>query len=63
MRVREKRASTEVDWAVEAFMKACALEGRRHSLVADLALRLLDLEVGSTPLHARKDASNNGSAW
>ena len=47
MRVREKRDGTEVDWAVEAFMKACALEGRRQSLVADLVMRLLNLEVRS----------------
>jgi hypothetical protein len=46
MRAREKRDGTEVDWAVEAFMKAAALEGRRESMATDLALRLLDLEVG-----------------
>lgn len=46
MRGREKAAGTEVDWAVEAVMKACALEGKRESLATDIALRLLDLEVG-----------------
>ena len=46
MRAREKRGGTEVDWAVEAVMKACALEGKRESLATDIALRLLDLEVG-----------------
>ena len=45
MRVREKRNGTEVDWAVEAFMKAAALEGQPQSIVSDLALRLLDMEV------------------
>ena len=47
MRAREKRDGTEVDWAVEAVMKACALEGKRESLATDIVLRLLDLEVGN----------------
>ena len=45
LRKREKRAGMEVDWAVDAFMKACALAGKRESLVTDYVLRLLDLEV------------------
>ncbi|KAK9836042.1 hypothetical protein WJX81_008449 [Elliptochloris bilobata] len=43
-RRREKAAGIEVDWAVDAFMKAQALPGRRESLATDLQLRLLDLE-------------------
>ena len=44
MRRREKAAGIEVDWAVDAFMKALSLPGRRESLATDLQLRLLDLE-------------------
>ena len=44
VRQREKAAGIEVDWAVDAFMKALSLPGRRESLATDLQLRLLDLE-------------------
>jgi len=44
VRRREKGAGIEVDWPVDAFMKALALPGRRESLATDLQLRLLDLE-------------------
>ena len=45
LRKREKRVGVEVEWAVDAFMKACALAGKRESLVTDYVLRLLDLEI------------------
>ena len=45
LRKREKRAGVEVEWAVDTFMKACALAGKRESLVTDYVLRLLDLEI------------------
>jgi len=44
LRRREKGAGIEVDWPVDAFMKALALPARRESLATDLQLRLLDLE-------------------
>jgi ABC-type multidrug transport system ATPase subunit len=45
LRAREKRAAIEVEWVLDAFMKACSLAGKRESIITDYVLRLLDLEL------------------
>jgi hypothetical protein len=45
LRAREKRVDVEVDWALDVFMKACSVAGKRESIITDYVLRLLDLEL------------------
>ena len=46
MRKREIEMDIKPDIVIDAFLKAQTLEGHRHSLVTDLMLRVLGLEVG-----------------
>ncbi|KAL3140482.1 hypothetical protein ABBQ38_004739 [Trebouxia sp. C0009 RCD-2024] len=42
---REKEQSIEPDWEVDALLKAAAREGKRESIVTDLIIKLLGLDV------------------
>ena len=43
----EKKMQVQPDWEIDAFTKAQIQSGKRHSIVTDLILKLLDLEVSS----------------
>ena len=47
MRRREKAQGIKPDPVIDAFLKASALEGHPHSVVTDLMLRILGLEICS----------------
>ena len=47
MRRREKAQGITPDPIIDAFLKASALEGHPHSVVTDLMLRILGLEICS----------------
>lgn len=52
LRQREKEAGIEPDPEIDAFMRASTVSGKRHSLVTELTLRILGLEVNpSASLH------------
>ena len=42
---REKEKSIEPGWEVDALLKAAAREGKRESIVTDLIIKLLGLDV------------------
>lgn len=42
---REKEQSIEPDWEVDALLKAAVREGKRESIVTDLIIKLLGLDV------------------
>jgi hypothetical protein len=45
LRRREKELGVEVDWAVNAMMKAGAIEGGKHSVVTEFVIHMLGLEI------------------
>lgn len=45
LREREKAAGIEGDPETDAYLKASALQGKRHSVVTEYMLRLLGLDV------------------
>ena len=45
LRQREKEMGIEPDPEIDAFMRASTVSGKRHSLVTELTLRILGLEV------------------
>lgn len=44
---REKQMNVQPDWEIDAFTKAQIRSGKRHSIVTDLILKLLGLDVRS----------------
>ncbi len=48
LREREKAAGLQGDPETDAYMKASALQGKRHSIVTEYMLRLLGLDVRPT---------------
>lgn len=42
---KEKEQSIEPDWEVDALLKAAAREGKRESIMTDLIIKLLGLDV------------------
>ena len=46
---KEKEMKVQPDWEIDAFTKAQARTGKRHSIVTDLILKLLGLDV--SPSH------------
>ena len=48
LRQREKEAGIEPDPEIDAFMRASTISGKRHSLVTELTLRILGLEVSQS---------------
>ena len=55
LREREKAAGLSGDPDTDAFLKASALQGKRHSVVTEYMLKLLGLDV-STASHPRTAA-------
>jgi hypothetical protein len=49
LREREKAAGLSGDKDTDAFLKASALQGKRHSVVTEYMLKLLGLDVGPHP--------------
>lgn len=47
LREREKAAGLAGDVDTDAFLKASALQGKRHSVVTEYMLKLLGLDVSS----------------
>ena len=45
LRKREKEQGLEPDWEIDAFMKASAARGKRHSIMTAYVMRMLGLEV------------------
>ncbi len=45
LRQREKEIGIAPDPEIDAFMRASTVSGKRHSLVTELTLRILGLEV------------------
>ncbi len=45
LRKREKEQGIELDWEIDAFLKASAARGKRHSIMTDYVMRMLGLEV------------------
>ena len=50
LREREKAAGLRGDPETDAFLKASALQGKRHSVATEYMLRLLGLDVRPDPL-------------
>lgn len=44
---KEKQMNVQPDWEIDAFTKAQIRTGKRHSIVTDLILKLLGLDVCS----------------
>ena len=44
---KEKQMNVQLDWEIDAFTKAQIRTGKRHSIVTDLILKLLGLDVRS----------------
>lgn len=42
---KEKEMNVQPDWEIDAFTKAQIRTGKRHSIVTDLILKLLGLDV------------------
>ncbi len=57
--------NVQPDWEIDAFTKAQIRTGKRHSIVTDLILKLLGLDVSLAPsnpysnLHNRKSFSSH----
>ncbi len=49
LREREKAAGLSGDPDTDAFLKASALQGKRHSVVTEYMLKLLGLDVSTLP--------------
>lgn len=49
LRERETAAGLRGDPETDAFMKASALQGKRHSVATEYMLRLLGLDVSAVP--------------
>lgn len=49
LRRREKELNLEPDFAVDSYLKATAVQGKRQNAVTDFVIRVLGLEVS---LHA-----------
>lgn len=45
---KEKQMNVQPDWEIDAFTKAQIRSGKRHSIVTDLILKLLGLDVCSS---------------
>ena len=57
LRNREKEAGYTPDWELDAFMKAEIRKGKKESIVTDLVIKLLGLDVRplcscQTPFHS-----------
>ena len=48
---KEKEMNVQPDWEIDAFTKAQIRTGKRHSIVTDLILKLLGLDVGLPAPH------------
>ena len=46
---KEKEMNVQPDWEIDAFTKAQIRTGKRHSIVTDLILKLLGLDVSPEP--------------
>ena len=44
---KEKEMKVQPDWEIDAFTKAQIRTGKRHSIVTDLILKLLGLDVSA----------------
>lgn len=49
LREKEKAAGLSGDDDIDAFLKASALQGKRHSVVTEYILKLLGLDVRAPP--------------
>ena len=49
LREKEKAAGLSGDDDIDAFLKASALQGKRHSVVTEYILKLLGLDVSTPP--------------
>ena len=49
LREKEKAAGLSGDDDIDAFLKASALQGKRHSVVTEYILKLLGLDVSALP--------------
>ncbi|CAL8470297.1 g9839 [Coccomyxa elongata] len=45
LRKLEKEQGIEPDWEIDAFLKASAARGKRHSIMTDYVMRMLGLEI------------------
>ena len=55
LRTKEKEMNVQPDWEIDAFTKAQIRTGKRQSIVTDLILKLLGLDVSlHTPSHYKK---------
>ena len=48
---KEKEMNVQPDWEIDAFTKAQIRTGKRHSIVTDLVLKLLGLDVSVATPH------------
>lgn len=48
---KEKEMNVQPDWEIDAFTKAQIRTGKRHSIVTDLILKLLGLDVSFATPH------------
>jgi len=49
LRKKEKEMGYTPDWELDAFMKAEIRKGKKDSIVTDLVIKLLGLDVSVTP--------------
>ena len=52
LREKEKAAGLLGDDDIDAFLKASALQGKRHSVVTEYILKLLGLDVSALPFRS-----------
>ena len=50
LRKKEKEAGYTPDWELDAFMKAEIRKGKKESIVTDLVIKLLGLDVSLTAM-------------
>ena len=55
---KEKEMNVQPDWEIDAFTKAQIRTGKRHSIVTDLILKLLGLDVSLAPSHSYSNLHN-----
>ena len=45
LQAKEKEAGIEPDWEIDAFMKAQVREGKKDSIVTEMIIKMLGLDV------------------
>ena len=63
LRQKEKELSLEPDYAVDSYLKATSVEGKRQNAVTHFIMRVLGLEVTLLSISLPKDACSKCCIW